>query len=331
MVIILILLVLFFVRYKPFKPSEIYPITPEEKQMVEEWIETKPAVITEEGEEKRAIAAEWLTAIRQYLLRDEKGQEIGYVKKEVLIGSIKIKTKPQIRYTPQGAMQVPVPAAHPGPAPAPVTVPIPTPPPVTMPTPTPTPPVPTPTPPAPVPTPPPLPPPPPGPVCGNGLVEAGEQCDDGNTISGDGCSAGCQIEYCGDGIIQAGLGEQCDPPDGITCDKNCQTIITSPYPAHCTNLQSDGDESDWNCGGSCLPCPPQPPYCDDINFPSPWGVPCAQHLSCWNNADCASGNCDMSQAKSLPAISPTGAVYNTTQQLRMLKQRWAIPWQGKCV
>jgi hypothetical protein len=28
--------------------------------------------------------------------------------------------------------------------------------------------------------------------CGNNLVEAGEQCDDGNVIAGDGCSAACQ-------------------------------------------------------------------------------------------------------------------------------------------
>jgi cysteine-rich repeat protein len=33
-----------------------------------------------------------------------------------------------------------------------------------------------------------------GPVCGNGIVETGEQCDDGNTVSGDGCSATCQTE-----------------------------------------------------------------------------------------------------------------------------------------
>jgi TonB family protein len=36
--------------------------------------------------------------------------------------------------------------------------------------------------------------PPAEPVCGNGSVEAGEQCDDGNTASGDGCSATCGIE-----------------------------------------------------------------------------------------------------------------------------------------
>ncbi len=31
-------------------------------------------------------------------------------------------------------------------------------------------------------------------VCGNNVVEAGEQCDDGNTANGDGCSAACTIE-----------------------------------------------------------------------------------------------------------------------------------------
>jgi len=33
-----------------------------------------------------------------------------------------------------------------------------------------------------------------GPVCGNSVVETGEQCDDGNTLNGDGCSSLCQIE-----------------------------------------------------------------------------------------------------------------------------------------
>ena len=32
------------------------------------------------------------------------------------------------------------------------------------------------------------------PVCGNGSVEATEQCDDGNTLDGDGCSSTCRIE-----------------------------------------------------------------------------------------------------------------------------------------
>ncbi len=31
-------------------------------------------------------------------------------------------------------------------------------------------------------------------ACGNGVIESGEQCDDGNTRNGDGCSSTCQIE-----------------------------------------------------------------------------------------------------------------------------------------
>jgi len=36
-----------------------------------------------------------------------------------------------------------------------------------------------------------------GAVCGNGTVESGEQCDDHNTASGDGCSSTCQNEHIG--------------------------------------------------------------------------------------------------------------------------------------
>jgi cysteine-rich repeat protein len=57
--------------------------------------------------------------------------------------------------------------------------------------------------------------PPPGPVCGNGVVESGEDCDDGNTSSGDGCSSTCQCEpvaVCGNGVVESG--EECD--DGNT-------------------------------------------------------------------------------------------------------------------
>ncbi|MBT4586214.1 DUF4215 domain-containing protein, partial [Candidatus Peregrinibacteria bacterium] len=50
-------------------------------------------------------------------------------------------------------------------------------------------------------------------LCGDGIIHDDEQCDDGNRIAGDGCSANCTIErgYCGDGVLQPGLGEQCEP------------------------------------------------------------------------------------------------------------------------
>ena len=37
------------------------------------------------------------------------------------------------------------------------------------------------------------------PVCGNDILDTGEECDDGNVLDGDGCSSSCNIENCGGG------------------------------------------------------------------------------------------------------------------------------------
>ena len=77
------------------------------------------------------------------------------------------------------------------------------------------------------------------PRCGNGKVDPGlgEACDDGNTRTGDGCSADCHVEKdfdcpspgkpcvylvkCGDGVL-GGI-EQCDPPAvGAGCSTACK-------------------------------------------------------------------------------------------------------------
>jgi cysteine-rich repeat protein len=61
-------------------------------------------------------------------------------------------------------------------------------------------------------------------LCGNGTLDAGEECDDGNTRAGDGCSDACTIEpICGNSKLERG--EECDPPDGTTCDAACKKII----------------------------------------------------------------------------------------------------------
>jgi len=41
-----------------------------------------------------------------------------------------------------------------------------------------------------------------GPFCGDGILDDGEECDDNNNIDGDGCSAVCILEFCGDSITQ---------------------------------------------------------------------------------------------------------------------------------
>jgi len=61
----------------------------------------------------------------------------------------------------------------------------------------------------------------PVPVCGNGLIEAGEPCDDGNLVSGDGCENDCTLS-CGNGVTDAN--EECDDGNAIDddgCDSNC--------------------------------------------------------------------------------------------------------------
>ncbi len=42
------------------------------------------------------------------------------------------------------------------------------------------------------------------PVCGNGAVEGDEECDDGNSVGGDGCAANCTIEDTADCQLAAG-------------------------------------------------------------------------------------------------------------------------------
>ncbi len=62
----------------------------------------------------------------------------------------------------------------------------------------------------------------PPPLCGNGMPDPGEACDDGNLVDGDGCDSNCTPTGCGNGIVTTG--EQCDDGnlvDGDGCDSNC--------------------------------------------------------------------------------------------------------------
>ncbi len=68
------------------------------------------------------------------------------------------------------------------------------------------------------------------PGCGNGILEACEECDDGNNIDHDGCSATCLIESCT-------ADAQCD--DGNVC-----TTDTCGYVAGCIYSNNDGVSCD---------------------------------------------------------------------------------------
>ena len=68
--------------------------------------------------------------------------------------------------------------------------------------------------------------------CGDGVIEGDEVCDDGNLVSGDGCSGDCKsTEVCGNGIVDAiEEGEQCDDNDpaglsGDGCSSRCTVEV----------------------------------------------------------------------------------------------------------
>lgn len=95
-------------------------------------------------------------------------------------------------------------------------------------------------------------------LCGNGILEATEECDDGNTTNGDGCSAQCKIEVpvCGNGKLDPG--EQCD--DGNTnnndaCKNDCTPNVCGDGVVFTGVEECDdganGDNGD-GCTDSCL-------------------------------------------------------------------------------
>lgn len=96
-------------------------------------------------------------------------------------------------------------------------------------------------------------------TCGNGYVDFNEQCDDGNRNNGDGCRNDCTIPHCGNGIIDADLGEQCDAgaANSLAPDAPCRPI-TCQLP-HCGDGVTDGahgevcDDGNLTPGDGCRP------------------------------------------------------------------------------
>lgn len=133
-------------------------------------------------------------------------------------------------------------------------------------------------------------------TCGNGTVEAGERCDDGNTRDGDCCSAACAptnagmscddgvagsvddrcttvgscvgtSATCGDGTIDAASGETCDDgnmDDTDLCNSMCREtscgdgVVQAARGELCDDGAVNSDTTPGACRTSC-----QPPSCDD--------------------------------------------------------------------
>jgi len=62
-------------------------------------------------------------------------------------------------------------------------------------------------------------------VCGDGVPDPGEACDDGNQVDNDACTNACELAKCGDGI--AGPGESCDDGNQVNTD-GCTNVCELP-------------------------------------------------------------------------------------------------------
>lgn len=81
-------------------------------------------------------------------------------------------------------------------------------------------------------------------VCGDGRQDPGEGCDDGNAQSDDACLADCQTARCGDGQIWKAQ-EQCDDGNaasGDGCSAACR-LEPAPTGPRCGNARLDSDEA----------------------------------------------------------------------------------------
>lgn len=95
---------------------------------------------------------------------------------------------------------------------------------------------------------------PPGTVCGDGLLDTlTEDCDDGNTLGGDGCSQRCDTERCGNGRVDEG--EECDPPVPGTCERTCRKILPNCGDGELQkNEGEECDDGNSTAGDGCFGC-----------------------------------------------------------------------------
>jgi virginiamycin B lyase len=122
--------------------------------------------------------------------------------------------------------------------------------------------------------------------CGDGVRCGNEACDDGNTDSCDGCSATCTIEVgvkCGDGAVNATCGEECDPP-GAACTSECKRIPS------CGDGIKDPNED-----------------CDDGNTADCDGCThdCRSETGCGDGVRCGNEACDDGNLQACDGCSPT--------------------------
>lgn len=129
-------------------------------------------------------------------------------------------------------------------------------------------------------------------MCGNGITDVGEVCDDGNTIDGDGCSANClSDETCGNGYLDTLVDEACDCGFGDVpivqgCDGRQNSALGGLCNPDCQLHCGDGRVAPEEiCDGG----PPEGLYCTDFGFDM-GDLGCATNCQTWSLDSCSNFN-----------------------------------------
>jgi formylglycine-generating enzyme len=164
--------------------------------------------------------------------------------------------------------------------------------------------------------------------CGNGIIDVGERCDDGDREVGDGCNATCRFEEgwdcglseptqcepkCGDGLlvgeeVEAGGCDDEGTDSGDGCSSKCNVEVgfaCSGAPSRCAGTCGDGvlvdgeecDDANTDTTDGCVSCAIATGFdCENASVESP--TACTDVNECEDSAACGAHEVCMNTAGS---------------------------------